>query len=553
MGHHVLSCVRECRTCRPKQEPASGPGSTTQDLQPWLEQAPKRLTILAKALGLFSAIGLTLNLLGPSVFAQRPFPSHVSAASQAVFLALTVGFLVLLKSGRFLPRTLVNLGLGYVIVQAFGISLLQQTQPLASISFVAVLIVLFPLFVPTTVSKTMLAAYGAALTGPLATWLYAAVTGQTPRVEGLWMTHAVNFVVATLAIVPAWTMRGLGRDVRQARQMGSYELTDPIGRGGMGEVWRADHRMLRRPAAIKLIKPDALGAATPEKARQLFQRFEREAQATAALHSPHTIEVYDFGMTEEGEFFYVMELLEGFDMESLVERHGSLPPERVVHLLLQIADSLEDAHRSGLIHRDIKPANIFVCRYGHKLDFVKVLDFGLVKSSDFEGDAKLTADGAAAGTPACMAPEIALGEGPIDHRVDLYALGCVAYWLLTGAMVFEAESNMQMVLKHVQQAPEAPSLRSECEIPPALDELVLSLLAKKPEDRPQTASEVARRLKALKLADDWDESRADRWWQAHRPEAQLVPSAGGPGPDDTGETAEAPPALKPAIQAALHH
>jgi serine/threonine-protein kinase len=194
----------------------------------------------------------------------------------------------------------------------------------------------------------------------------------------------------------------------------------------MGEVWRARHRFLARPAAVKLIRPETLGGGDEDRALVALRRFEREAQAIAGLRSPNTIQIYDFGVADDGTFFYVMELLDGLDLETLVERHGPLPQERVVELLLQVCDSLSEAHEQGLLHRDIKPANIFVCRYGHRFDVVKVLDFGLVRTLGNADDARLTREGTLAGTPAYIAPEQAMGD-TVDHRADLYSLGCVAF------------------------------------------------------------------------------------------------------------------------------
>src|SRR4029079_11409597 len=206
----------------------------------------------------------------------------------------------------------------------------------------------------------------------------------------------------------------------------------------MGEVWRARHRLLIRPAAIKLIRQRAQGTMSSDP-ELLVRRFEREARATAALTSPHTVQLYDFGVAEDGRLYYVMELLDGLDLDTLVRQHGPLPPERVVHFLRQVCSALQDAHANGLVHRDIKPANVVVSRAGTTFDFVKVLDFGLVKLDGARvADKKaidLSTEDSWSGTPGYMAPEVVLGAGDTDHRVDLYALGCVAYWLLTGTRV----------------------------------------------------------------------------------------------------------------------
>jgi serine/threonine protein kinase len=218
----------------------------------------------------------------------------------------------------------------------------------------------------------------------------------------------------------------------------------------MGEVWRATHRFLARPAAIKLIQPEMLGDVTQAPAQLLVQRFRREAHAAAMLRSPHTIQLYDFGVASDGTFYYVMELLNGMDLQTLVSEHGPLPPARAIHILAQVCESLAEAHERGLVHRDIKPANIQICRMGRECDFVKVLDFGLAKSEmPSMAEPGLTAPNIVAGTPAYLSPETALGEA-VDHRTDVYSCGCVAYWMLTGRQVFQAQNAMQMIAHHIQ-------------------------------------------------------------------------------------------------------
>ena len=303
-----------------------------------------------------------------------------------------------------------------------------------------------------------------------------------------------------------------------AQVFGSYELVDLLGRGGMGEVWRARHRMLDRDAAIKLVRPDAFGISGATNAQTLLRRFEREAKATSQLQSPHTIQLFDYGVTPDGTFFYVMELLEGYDLEALVRRFGPLPPERAVHLLRQACHSLGEAHQAGLVHRDVKPSNLYACRLGRESDWVKVLDFGMVKrrSESGERDPKLTAEHALGGTPAWMAPEQAVG-GPVDGRADLYALGCVGYWLLTGAAVFEGKSAVEVLTRHVRDEPEPPGTRTELAIPPELDAAILSCLAKRPGDRPASADALDAALARVPLATPWTPERATEWWDLHGP------------------------------------
>jgi serine/threonine-protein kinase len=280
--------------------------------------------------------------------------------------------------------------------------------------------------------------------------------------------------------------------------------------------------------AIKFIRPELGGEGDPA-ARTFQRRFEREAQVTAALRSPHTVVVYDFGSAQDGSFYYAMELLEGLDLETLINRFGPQPPERVVHFLLQLCNSLAEAHANGLVHRDIKPKNIFVTRMGLNYDFIKLLDFGLVKTLT-PGDGmqlKLTIDGTTTGTPAFMSPELALGNA-VDARADIYSLGCVAYWLLTGKLVFDGENPLEVLLAHIQDAPEPPSQRTEMEISPYLERVVLSCLEKRPEQRPQSAQELTRMLLSPPSMDSWDTRQAESWWNVHVPNMagpQTVPLA----------------------------
>ncbi len=354
----------------------------------------------------------------------------------------------------------------------------------------------------------------------------AFLPGFSPGYQKLHMTlNTVLWSVlgTTLATIVSRVLYGLRRQVAEARELGQYLLEEKIGGGGMGEVWRARHRLLIRPAAIKLIRPRAVGAMSGDP-ELLMRRFEREARATAALTSPHTVQLYDFGVAEDGRLYYVMELLDGLDLDTLVRQHGPLPAERVVHLLRQVCSALQDAHANGLVHRDIKPANVIVSRAGTTFDFVKVLDFGLVKldgARRADKDAvNLSAEDTWSGTPGYMAPEVVLGATHTDHRVDLYALGCVAYWLLTGTMVFEGENVMQVMIQHAQTPPTRPSLRVELPIPASLEDLVMECLEKDPARRPASADRVSARLEGVPLTSAWTAQRAEEWWAMHRPHSR---------------------------------
>jgi serine/threonine-protein kinase len=394
------------------------------------------------------------------------------------------------------------------------------------INFVAIWLLLFPLIVPRPPRKALVHALLTASTVPAlalgSVWVHGMPDVVAPLADRFLFDMVLPvYVVAGAATFAAHVVYRLTHDLSREKELGSYRLREKIGEGGMGEVWRAEHRLLARPAAVKLIRQDA-AQASAEPSGTALKRFEREAQATAMLKSPHTIEVYDFGITGDGTFYYVMELLDGLDLRTLVERHGPVPARRVVEILDQAAHSLQDAHQTGLVHRDVKPGNIFVGRRGPDPDFVKVLDFGLVKHLEHGGDGstQLTMQGITSGTPAFMAPEAAAGSGAPDARSDLYALGCVAYWLLTGCLVFEDKSPMAVIVKHVKEDPPPPSVRTELEIPGPVDRLVLDLLAKSPSDRPASAGELRRRLAGIRREiGPWTPEEAERWWSVHHPES----------------------------------
>jgi len=345
------------------------------------------------------------------------------------------------------------------------------------------------------------------------------VAGDTVRTgEQISFSLLMLFTGGLFAIFGSYIINGYRRAAAEVDDAGMYRLLGKLGQGGMGEVWRAEHRMLARPAAIKIIRPELLG--DPGAADTATKRFTREARATAALQSPHTVQLYDFGATQEGTFFYVMELLRGMDMEDLVKRYGPVRPERAIHLLRQAAYSLQEAHDRGLVHRDIKPGNLHVGVFAGKADWVKVLDFGLVKSfaDDRAGTEGLTVEGVTTGTPAYFPPEMAAGASAADERSDIYALAAVGYWLITGQLVFGGNTALEMVLQHVQQQPVPPSQRTENVVPPGLERTILAGLSKNPDDRPQTMREFAKMLDAAG-AGDWNTEQATEWWRLHEPEA----------------------------------
>jgi serine/threonine-protein kinase len=297
----------------------------------------------------------------------------------------------------------------------------------------------------------------------------------------------------------------------------------------MGEVYRGTHRLLARPAALKLITPAVLHSGKADSERVIVERFKREAEAAATLRSPHTIELYDFGIADDGTFYYVMELLEGLDLEKLTSRFGPVTPARAIHFLAQACESLGEAHMRGLVHRDLKPSNLFACRMGLEVDYIKVLDFGLVKNDAQSSpmQARLTAVDAISGTPAFMAPEMIGDNDAVGPAADVYALGCVAYWLLTGKFVFQAPNATAMLLRHLQQQPEPASASSPHTIPPELDKLILECLSKEPSARPANAVELGRRLGACVAGEEWTDEMAQTWWAENM---VVAPAEAGASP-----------------------
>jgi serine/threonine-protein kinase len=380
----------------------------------------------------------------------------------------------------------------------------------------------YSIVVPAPPRKTLIALIASASAPLVVLWgtLHANHLGDLMPPGMFFVHHVLPYAICVgMAYAGARVVYTLGAVVARAQDLGSYRLIERLGEGGMGEVWRASHQMLARPAAIKFIRPAAIAGVNAAEAATMIRRFEREARVTASLTSAHTVDLYDFGATDDGAFYYVMELLDGLDCEDLVRLHGPLPSARVVYLLAQVCESLDEAHTRGLIHRDVKPANLYLCRSGNRYDFVKVLDFGLVaeRSAPDAADTRLTQPDRTVGTPQFMPPEVALGK-PLDGRTDLYALGCVAYWLVTGRLVFAGESFYDVVAKHLHEQPEPPSRHAPHGVPAELEALILACLEKEPARRPATAGELARKLRAVPLTERWDDDRAEAWWR----EAGLV-------------------------------
>lgn len=486
-----------------------------------LAKAGARLTWLAIVFGVMQVVInliIQLAMVTPPHWDQRILYWSYAATGAAYLL------FAFARSGRLSPVAVLTAALGFEVLAALSLALEEFQGPwegdlvVRGTSWISVWVMSCGLVLPNPWRRTLAAGLLAATMGPAAYLLTVWVSGYPAwPAQKLILFLLPPYFMAGWAAFLGSRMYRLEVDASHAEDLGSYHLEEKIGQGGMGEVWRAKHRMLAREAAIKLIRPEMLVSESERQIQTLRERFEREARATASLRSPHTVELYDFGVAQDGSFYYVMELLEGVDLEALVERHGPLPAERAAHILRQLCRSLAEAHHRGLVHRDVKPTNVFVTRLGLESDFVKVLDFGLVKRVN--EDHRVTREGVTTGTPAYMAPEMVSG-GEIDGRTDVYCVGAVGYWLLTGQLLFPAKTSLAMALAQMNDKPAPPSARTELAVPPALEAVILQCLEKAPDRRPQSAEELIRLLDRA-VPQPWTAENADKWWRTNQPAPPL--------------------------------
>jgi tRNA A-37 threonylcarbamoyl transferase component Bud32 len=427
--------------------------------------------------GHLSHLGMDLLVGGTWLYCRGVTRPERTLRAIDVVLMTAMGFLALFVPGRAIPEPELR-----TMVMLLAVNLILYTRSI---------------FIPSSARRTLAVSAAAAL--PLAVY---SLTHETVRLsvwKVMWLLAAITVATAGSAVI-----YGLRREVRHACQLGQYTLEERLGEGGMGVVYRARHAMLRRPTAVKLLKPERMGEAG-------LRRFEREVQLTAGLSHPNTVTVFDYGRTSDGVFYYAMEYLEGFGLDQLVATDGPQPPARVVHILRQVLEALAEAHGVGLVHRDIKPGNVILCERGGLSDVAKVVDFGLVK--DLEAEAGMTHDAALVGTPLYLAPE-AIRSPAADARSDLYSVGAVAYFLLTGRHVFEGRTILEICGHHLHTQPTPPSERLGRSLPAALEAWVLACLAKDPARRPASASEAAVRLERGGLAGQWTAEEARAWWVA---------------------------------------
>jgi hypothetical protein len=456
-----------------------------------------------------------------AILAPAQFVAVHCHPGKIVNLALALGalgFLLSLRRAQLSEQSLRACDVGFAFTLATGIGIGSATAPMGyhfeviSLLVMIFLLVLRAALVPSRPFFT--AMLGVACSVPILIGAYIQLRGSPPANEfltpGVIVTAlSIWCVIATAATtVVSRVIYGLVTQVRDAQHLGRYTLGTKIGEGGMGEVYRAEHAMLRRPTAIKLVLPGKISASS-------LERFEREVQLTSRLSHPNTIAIYDYGRTPDGIFYYAMEYLDGLSLESLIASEGVQPPGRVVHILLQAAGALAEAHGVGLIHRDIKPANIMLCERGGMPDVVKVLDFGLVKNLGAgDGDVALTNTNALTGTPLYLAPESITRPDKIDARIDIYALGAVGYFLVTGTPPFTGQNVVEIAGHHLHTAPEAPSSRLGGMVPPKLDALLVACLAKDPDARPRDAQALLTALLDCETESPWSGAAARTWWSS---------------------------------------
>ena len=490
-----------------------------------------RLAFLGKVAFVLSVASLLFGQLALAVGASvavHPAAMRGAIAAQIATDVFYLGMWLVCRRGSLsrLALGIVDAAFPIVSTTAAALPLLFWPGAIPGLEW-AVLLVLThtqvgrAVFVPSPPVRTIL--IGLVAAAPAAVGLAMDEAARaTPAAFG-GVVHRATWILLSIATaaVTSSVIYGLRRQVSEARHLGQYTLLERLGEGGMGVVYRAKHSMLRRPTAIKLLRPDRAG-------KQSLARFEREVQLTAQLSHPNTVSIFDYGRTPDGVFYYAMEYLEGIDLETLVREFGPQEPGRVVHILRQVAGSLAEAHALGLVHRDVKPANIILCQRGGVPDVAKVVDFGLAKDLEGTSSTALTQANDITGTPMYLAPEAITDPEKVDGRSDLYALGAVGYYLLAGAHVFEGGNLVEVCSHHLRTPPVAPSKRLGRPLPLDLESVILACLEKDAARRPPTADAVSTHLAMCVGVDEWGEGRAREWWQTHRDRIRGLTTGRGP-------------------------
>jgi serine/threonine-protein kinase len=512
----------------------------------FLQERVARFGLVAGCLFLFALIARVVIAL----FARQEFEESLALHGLAVVLLFAIWLstrtgrrsqrdIRAIEFGGLLAASLATTGLGMLIPPTFSPELIiTLALALGLLARVA--------YVPSSARRTLALciAIGIPLIGTVY-WRYSLVDPVWWRkiggewsiadtAQGIALGKALNttlwwIATTVLCTTASRVIFGLRRAVRQAEHLGQYTLEAKLGEGAMGVVYKARHSMLLRPTAVKLLLPDKVGEA-------YLARFEREVQLTARLTHPHTVTIFDYGRTPDGTFYYAMELLDGAGLDMIVDVTGPQPPERVLYIMDQVAAALSEAHGMGIIHRDIKPGNIILTQQGGEPDVSKVVDFGLVKDMASDPDPAVSQADAVVGTPRYMSPETIVAYHQVDARSDLYSLGAVAYFLLTGEHVFDGESAAEVVTHHIQTKPVPPSKRTEAEIPGDLEGVVMACLQKEPSRRPQSANHLRARLWACASRGKWNTDLARRWWKEHGDTVRARRDVYVDHPGDVGKT-----------------
>jgi serine/threonine-protein kinase len=513
----------------------SAPSERSEEGRAFLQ---RRVAFFGLTMGLLSGAFLALRLV-ESIASEHVVEEieHPTMALHGMGTFVLLGMWAILRTGRRSVRFVHAVDAVGLLVSSFAFVAMGFRIPLVMRPDLMIVLILSwtllgrSIYVPSTWQRTALlgAAVGAALLGMLA-WhhrhgdpLFAETVARAvgEAVDPVYLSRGLMVGVMAwwsatvfLSAAASSVTFGLRRAVSEARELGQYVLLHKLGEGGMGEVYEARHSLLRRPTAVKLLHPDRAGERS-------IARFEREVRSSAHLQHPNTITIFDFGRSADGVFYYAMELLDGGTVSDVVDIDGPQPPERVAWMMYQVADALAEAHAAGLVHRDIKPGNVMLGVRGGVPDMATVVDFGLVKEIDGRAAVGVTDEHAIVGTPLYLAPEAIRFENSRDPRSDLYSLGALAYYMLTGSHVFETDSTVELLGMHLMQEPEPPSQRLGGHVPEDLEALILELLAKDPADRPQTAAALRDRVGALSCYGAWDRARAARWWHDFGPELQA--------------------------------
>ncbi|WP_239013950.1 serine/threonine-protein kinase [Archangium violaceum] len=472
----------------------------------------ERLELLYKALFFLASAFYVLTSLGAILVVGMPWADALVEPAFAFHLVGALMSLVLWQVCRETPRSLRTLSwldsaglLGVLVL--LKLDAYFDADPLSLLLVTNGALISHAVIIPGSVRRT----FWISLLGALPDGAVVAVMAQARSHSGSPMPtlDAVLWsgVAVAMATLVSQVIYGLRKQVQAARKLGQYTLIKLLGAGAMGEVYLASHALLRRRTAIKLLSANVDGHG--------LERFEREVQLTSQLTHPNTIAIYDYGRTADGLFYYVMEYLEGMDLDGLLLATGPQPPSRVIHLLRQACGALEEAHGLGLLHRDIKPANLFLCRRRGVPDLLKVLDFGLVKEVGASEETSPQRVHMVVGTPLYMAPEAITSPGRVDVRADLYSLGAVGYALLTGCHLFEGRTSVEICSHHLHTSPTPPDVRLGREVPRDLSDVLMRCLSKHPDCRYASARELRLALEACADAGKWTEEDAERWWEAH--------------------------------------